>query len=423
MKPFLSKLGRRQRPSDISRLMAIALERPDMLSLAAGFTDNASLPLDQVREIVDSFASDKATPSKTVLQYGTNQGREKLRDSLVSRIEKMDAFDEGALDRSGLMITNGSQQQLYLAVQTLCDPGDMIFVEQPTYFVFLEMLDGLGVEARPMPMLANGDVDAAGLESEIKSMKVDGAYDRLKAVYLVSYYANPSGHTISAEAKRGVAKVLSEIASNVALIEDAAYRELYFEIPSKTPGILRLEEAQSLPLLYTSTLTKPFASGLKVGYGYCSDENWRNAMLSVKGQQDFGTSHFSQAIVERAIETGIYDRHLEILRSMYQAKMKRLNEALGERLKKLGWEWADPDGGMYFWAHAPDGLRTDYDSEFHAACTEEGVMYVPGDLCHAKREPKDFARISYGVLDELELEKAADRFVSAAEKCCSAHRR
>jgi len=420
MKLSLSALGRRQRPSDISRLMTTALERPDMLSLAAGFTDNASLPLHDVCDIVDAFANDGETGLRTVLQYGTNQGREKLRSSLVSRIEKMDSTEVGSLDPSRMMITNGSQQQLYIAIQTLCDPGDIVLVEQPTYFVFLEMLEGLGVDARPMPMLESGDVDVDGLERVLTSMKTGGEFERLKAVYLVSYYANPSGHTVSENAKRGVAKLLSKEDGKVAFIEDAAYRELYFETPSEAPGILGIEEAANLPLLYTSTLTKPFASGLKVGFGYCTDSDWLKSMLSVKGQQDFGTSHFSQAIVEHAIDSEVYDRHLSDLRRMYLKKMICLDEALGDRLRNLGWKWTRPSGGLYLWARSPDGLETDFDSAFHAACSGEGVMYVPGDLCHANRDPRDFARLSFGVLNEEKLLEAADRYFLAADALNSA---
>jgi len=416
MKLSLSALGQRQRPSDISRLMTTALECPDLLSLAAGFTDNATLPLDEVRVIVDGFAKEEVDSRKTILQYGTNQGRLDLRRELTQRIEESDSLSSGILDASRMLITNGSQQQLYVAMQTLCDPGDIVLVEQPTYFVFLEMLEGLGIEARPMPMQANGDVNVDGLETLVDTMRADGEYDRLKAVYLVSYYANPSGHSISSDAKRGIAKALSKAGGEIALIEDAAYRELYFEEPHESPGILGLEEAASLSLLYTSTLTKPFASGLKVGFGYCTNPEWFASMLSVKGQQDFGTSHFAQAIVEKAIVSGVYDRHLSTLRSMYSSKMDCLDCALGNDLRGLGWNWDRPQGGLYLWVQSPDEMDTGFESAFHSRCIDEGVMYVPGDLCHANKTPKDFTRLSFGVLEEALLVQAADRFTSAASR-------
>ena len=176
MKANLSQLGSRQKPLDITRLMALAFQRPDILSLAAGFTDSESLPVEDVREIVQEI-SDLETEAKASLQYGSNIGRDTLRSHLASRIANGDLAPENAFQPDRLFITNGSQQALYLAVQTLCDPGDCILVEQPTYFVFLEILQGLGVEPIPMPMDDRGDVDVDSLRKVLEKAALDGSIE------------------------------------------------------------------------------------------------------------------------------------------------------------------------------------------------------------------------------------------------------
>ena len=274
MKAKLSELGSRQSPSDITRLMAIALERPDILSLAAGFTDNASLPMEDVGAVVDDFAS-SGVDGKSVLQYGSNKGRERLREMLARRTEEFDIIGIGNLDRSRFFISNGSQQSLYLAIQTLCDPGDFVLVEEPTYFVFLEILSGLGVKPIGMPMTSNGDVDAAELARLLEEANRGGWLARIKALYLVSYFANPTGHCVSQESKQSIGELLNQLDTPIAVIEDAAYRELYYKISDNSKSCLALDSFKELPVLYTSTLTKPYASGLKVGYSYCSDTNWK----------------------------------------------------------------------------------------------------------------------------------------------------
>ena len=45
-----SSLARRSSEPPISWLMRLKLERPELISLAAGFTDNATLPVREVRE-------------------------------------------------------------------------------------------------------------------------------------------------------------------------------------------------------------------------------------------------------------------------------------------------------------------------------------------------------------------------------------
>lgn len=137
-------------------------------------------------------------------------------------------------------------------------------------------------------------------------------------------------------------------------------------------------------------------------------------MLNIKGQQDFGTANFSQAIVERALATGRFDRHLDALRAIYEKKMLTLHETLDLTLKSLGWKWERSSGGLYLWLQSPNRLRTDVDSEFHGACIGNGVFYVPGDLCYAGNEIKDQVRLSYGALSTVEIEEAAKRFTRAA---------
>ncbi len=393
--------------------MAVALERPDILSLAAGFTDNESLPLEDVSSVVDEIAQE-GLAGRSALQYGSNIGREGLRELVANRIEDSDTTKRGTLNREQLYISNGSQQALYLAVQTLCDPGDIILVEQPTYFVFLEILQGLGARPIGIPTTSESEIDLAGLESLLVEAERTGELERIKALYLVSYFANPSGSSVSEATKEGIGKILGGLSSTVAIIEDAAYREIYYEKPFSAKSCLALEPYQGAPVFYTSTLTKPYASGLKVGYAYCTEPLWLAAMLNVKGQQDFGTANFAQTIVERAVKKGYLDRHLNSLRSIYHAKMNTLHEALSGPLESLGWNWKAPEGGLYLWLNSPTGLRTDANSPFHEACIKQGVFYVPGDLCYPDSRICDRIRLSFGVLGEEDLREAARRFVAAA---------
>lgn len=413
MKVRFSQHGLRQKPSEITRLMALAIQRPDMLSLAAGFTDSESLPINDVREIVEEI-SDLETEAKATLQYGPNIGRDALRSFLARRMAESDSLDDTAYSPENLFITNGSQQALYLAVQTLCDPGDCILVEQPTYFVFMEILQGLGVKALPMPMDERGDVDVDALRKILEKAVADGSIEKIKAVYLVSYFANPSGHSLSQEAKLALGVLLREFDSPIAVLEDAAYRELYYDEAHSAGSVLSMEPFSDLPVLYTSTLTKPYASGLKVGYAYCNSGQWRDIMLTVKGQQDFGTAHFTQAVVERALLSGRFDRHLSELRQTYYRKMKVLHEGLADTLLALDWNWGVPKGGLYLWIKSPNGLPTDNDSDFHRACLENGVFYVPGDLCFVDKSEVGYIRASFGVLNEDQLCEAARRFNQAA---------
>ena len=423
----LSALGRRAKPPAITALMQTALETPGLLSLAAGFTDNATLPVTAIGAAFGKLAG--AANGAEFLQYGTNAGRPGLRAVLAERVLAQDAAALGgpppdaasvAARAAQTFVGNGSQQALYLAVQTLCEPGDIVLVDRPSYFVFLELLGGLGVEARSLPVDGAGRLDGPALAGLLRELRASGGRARLKAVYFVSWFSNPSGRTLDLAEKRLLAATLRAEDCVVPVIEDAAYRELGFDpaAASEQPGVLGDAAWAGFPRLYTSTLTKPFATGLKVGYGMCDDETWRSAMLHVKGHHDFGTSNFSQALLEQALKGPDYEAQLAVLRRTYREKRDALHAALeAGGLAGLGWRWRVPEGGLYLWLEGPAGLDTGGESAFCRACLGEGVLYVPGELCHGDAPPKNTVRLSYGVLAPGALAEAGARFCRAARAC------
>lgn len=413
IRPNFSALGRRGTAPIIARLMTAAIENPKLLSLAAGFTDNATLPVEPFAAAVAKLTAAGGSPE--FLQYGMNQGRPLLRRQIAERIARDEGWPTARTDSRQVIVTNGSQQALYLATQVLCDPGDIVLVDRPSYFVFLEMLKGLGVEARSLPVGDDGKLDRTALASSLDQWRAAGDVRRIKAVYFVSYFSNPSGRTLDAAEKRGLARALQEHGLVVPVIEDAAYRAMSFASTPPVPSTLALEEWAAFPRLYAGTFTKPFATGLKVGFGYCTDREWLERMLAVKGHHDFGTANLNQAVFETVLGDGSYDAQVARIRAAYEEKMHVLDAALESGgLRELGWRWSRPGGGLYLWLEGPAELDLGLDSEFCHACVKAGVLYVPGELCFGDSPRKHTARLSYGVLGAADLREAARRFCGVA---------
>lgn len=408
-----SKIGREIQSPIIVDLMNRALANPDLLSLAAGFTDNEVLP----KALVARFAAEltQAEVANEPLQYGQNQGRLRLRELSCRAIESHPGERAGAFKPAQMLLSNGSQQALYLAMQTLCDPGDIVLLEEPSYFVCLEMLKGMGLRPIGIPCDATGAIQFDRFEQLLRDLDASGDRARVKAIYLVSYFSNPSSRSMEVSEKRTVAATLLAADHQIPVLEDAAYRELYFDAPHSAPSIISMPEFEPFPRLYLGTYTKPFATGLKVGYGYCTHPEWLEKMLCIKGHQDFGSAHFNQAIVERVLDCGLYAEHLAGIRKHYARKASILETALIEGgLQDAGWMWEQPKGGLIIWARAPEGSDLRMESEFCQRCIKQGVLYVPGDLCFPDGQPWHYARLASGALPEDRLVEAARRFVAVA---------
>lgn len=390
--------------------MQLALERPKLISLAAGFTDNASLPVAETTRLLREILAEERV-ARASLQYGSTSGDPVLRRLTIDRLRQLDnppSRQAAQYAPENVLITHGSQQFLYLVTECLCDPGDIVLVEDPTYFVYLGILQSHGLAARGICLQPDG-LDLAELRRVLEDLRKRSLLPRVKMLYCVSYFQNPSGVTTSLAKKKAALELLAEFEKEaghpIYLLEDAAYRELRFRGP---------EEASALTLssdrvIYAGTYSKPFATGIRVGYGV-APEPLLAVLTRVKGNHDFGTSHLLQQILRAALESGAYARHVAVLQRRYAAKARVLTSALQSHFPG-GVEWIDPAGGLYVWAKAK--ISTGRKSSCFARALEHNVLYVPGELCYAedptRRVPRNEMRLSFGSASERSLREGIRR--------------
>lgn len=409
----LSTLGARTQDPPIAWLMRHALEKPGIISLAAGFTDNPSLPVEATRELVARVLSNDES-GRAALQYGTGAGDPNLRELTANWLRRHDNApdDSPGHQAQRLLITHGSQQLLYLVAEALFDESDIVLVEDPTYFVYLGIAQSRAIQCRGVRMTEDG-IDIAHLEQVLKELQTNGALKRVKALYLVTYFQNPTGINTTLERKRAALEVLEkyeDMAGHpIFLIEDAAYRELRFAGDDE-PSALTLEHAPDR-VIYTGTFSKPFATGIRVGFGILPAELAR-VLLRLKGNHDFGTSNILQQILAAALETGAYANHLEKLRQRYRAKAEVMLQALKQHCGGL-LTWREPKGGLYVWASTPRTVTTGLDSECFRVALDKELLYVPGQLCYAadpaRQSPNHEMRLSFGSASEDNIRQGIER--------------
>jgi 2-aminoadipate transaminase len=412
MKTALSALGRRTAPPAISWLIKSALSRPKLISLAAGFTDNATLPTEISRKLLDEILRSPKT-GRPALQYGISAGESHLRQLTATHLQKLDGGHDRAHRPEHTIITGGSQQLLYMTLEALCDEGDIVLVEDPTYFVFLSILQSRNLRALGVKLERDG-VDLAHLEKILVQLQKSGELRRVKALYLVTYFQNPTGATTSLAKKRAVLKLLKKFERAAGhplyLIEDAAYRELRFDHGEDVPTALTLPGARAR-VIYAGTYSKPFATGVRVGFGILPEPVY-TAVLRIKGNHDFGTANLLQHLLARALATKLYDRHVAKIRKNYARKARMMQLALAKNFPANVEIW-EAGGGMYFWARLPEKISTGINSKVFQAALKADVLYVPGKLCYAddpsRAKPDHEMRISFGSASDENIREGIKR--------------
>jgi 2-aminoadipate transaminase len=419
----LGAVSRRTSPPVISSLMQQALETPGLISLAAGFVDQQSLPVEATARALARLFEDREE-GRRALQYGTTQGDPGLRGRLIAHLERNEGVPagtfEGAVART--VVTEGSQQLLYLIAEALLDPGDIVLVESPTYFVFLGVLETRGARAIRVATDRGGlRIDA--LEATLAVLEAEGSLDRVKLIYTVTEHANPTGISMLEE-RRGpmveVARRWSERSGNrIYVLEDAAYRGLTFA-DAEPPSIWR-HDREGETVILARTFSKTFSPGLKTGYGILPAA-LLGPVLRLKGNHDFGSGHFAQQLLHGILADGTYERHVASLVALYRRKRDVMLSALAEHFAPFegSVSWTRPVGGLFVWLTVPEGLDTGPEGPLFARAVAEGVLYVPGVYAFADEPgpaPRNHARLCYGVPGEAELFEGARRLSAALAEC------
>ena len=396
----LSKRAKLAGGQPISELMTQALAQPDLISLAAGFVDSDSLPVEAVREAMDALLSDPQQ-AKAALQYGSTPGSPQLREALLERLRADDGDPacEAELSIVQVLVGAGSNQLLHLVIETLLDPQDIVLCAAPSYFVFLGMLANLDLRSVGVATDEDGMIPEA-LEQELARCEAAGDLPRVKAIYVCSYFDNPSGTTLSAERRGQIVEIARRWSkkTKIYIIEDAAYRQLRYSGPD-VPSMRAFDEAGDTVIL-ADTFSKSFSPGVRVGW-VVLPRHLVGPVADQKGNIDFGSPNLNQCLMATVLRRGLYDPQIGRFRENYRSKRDAMLQAVDEHLAGIeGAGWHRPAGGLYVWLRLPEEIDAGPSGPLVEAALAAGVLYVPGEYCYpsegAPRE-KNTIRLSFGV--------------------------
>ncbi|MEM9416112.1 MAG: PLP-dependent aminotransferase family protein [Planctomycetota bacterium] len=417
----LSRAARHANDQPISEMIRLALKDPGIISLAAGLVDYDTLPADAVSPLIrDILGSDDA--ARAALQYGTTEGFDAFREALFAHLTDLEAKAGAALPAScsaaDIVVTTGSQQLLHTLTEVLVDEGDIVIAGWPTYFVYTSALTSFGATVRSVDLDTDG-MDPAKLEHLLEGLHAAGQLSKVKIVYNVSYHQNPTGITLSAARRPQLLDVVrrySEKAGHrIVLLEDAAYRELTYA--GETPRSIKSYDTDNQYVALCQTFSKPFAPGLKTGYGLLPEGLTDPVKLS-KGGRDFGSSNFCQHVIHRAMQTGAFAEHVEVLKRAYAEKLEATHAALEEHLGDIdGVTWTKAKGGLYVWLTLPESIDTTQAGSLFESALAERVLFLPGVYCYPidpiRTPPTNTIRLAVGVPTVEQIREGIARLARA----------
>jgi DNA-binding transcriptional MocR family regulator len=380
--------------SEIRELLKL-LDLPDIISFAGGIPDPALFPIAEARAAYGEVLCDGGAGG-AALQYSVSEGFQPLRQWIVGHMGRLGV----PCDEDNIVITCGSQQGLEFLGRLLLSPGDTALVTAPTYLGALQAFSAYQPrydELRP---------DKGNRTPASYADAAAAAGGRVKFAYVVPDFANPTGETMSRQARERLLDLAAEL--DIPIIEDSAYAALRFE-GEPIPAIQALDIARSGGLdaartIYCGTFSKTMSPGLRIGWIVAGKPLIRRLVL-VKQASDLNSANVNQMVMHKLVET-TYERQVTAARSHYRRRRDAMLAALAEHMP-AGVTWTEPQGGLFVWVRLPEGC--DAAALLQRAVAEARVAFVPGGAFFFDGSGRNSMRLSYSLPDEATIREGIRR--------------
>lgn len=351
---FSNKISSLQ-PSAIREILK-ATSNPEIIPLAAGNPAPDAFPVEEIRAIAKEILEKNPIDA---LQYGVSEGYQPLRNTVSAWMKEHENI---GTDNDDILILSGATQVMDLLTKVLCNEGDTVICEEPSFIGSLNCFRSYGCKLKGVPVEADGiDVDA--LEEVLK------ATPDAKFIYTIPNFQNPSGATMSL-AKR---KKLYSLAKKygVMILEDNPYGDL--RVSGERVETIKSMDKDGI-VIYAGSFSKILAPGLRVAY--CIGPKPVLAKMTVgKQASDVHTPCLNQMIVNEWLKKYDVAAHIAKIQDIYRKKLNLMCDCIDKELGDFA-TYVRPEGGLFIWCRLPDNVDM---LEFVQKAVEKKVAVVPGN--------------------------------------------
>ena len=387
--------------SSFIRELLKVTDQPDMISFGGGFPAAEIFPIDRVRAACDKVLTEKG---RKALQYTTTEGYAPLREWVARDAKKMGIN----ISLDNILITTGSQQALDFVGRIFINRGDRVLTESPTYLGAIQAWNAYG------PHYVTVDTDEDGMLTDQLEQLVA---TNIKFMYVLPNFQNPMGVTLSHTRRKQIVEIANR--HGVPIVEDDPYGKLLFEGEPIPPLCVIDEEYHSNQdgcysgnVIYTSTLSKILAPGLRIGW-VIAPPQVNKKMVQAKQGADLQSSTFDQYVAYELVKDDWLNEHIELIKKVYKERRDAMLNAF-EKYMPEGTTWTKPAGGLFLWLRLPDGCDT---VKLFPMAVEEKVAYVPGEPFYPNGGPTNTMRMNFSASKPEVIDEGVRRLANIVRRC------
>lgn len=383
------------KPSAIREIFKYAAD-PEVVSLSAGNPAPDAFPTKEIAEISADLLSRRPVDA---LQYGLTEGYAPLRDYLKKYMK--DKYGIGS-ENDRLIITSGAQQVMDLAAKSLCNEGDVVICEAPSFIGSLNSFRSYNARLVGVPVESDG-INTEILEEKLKTEK------NVRFIYVIPNFQNPSGVTMSLEKRKKVYSLAKKY--GVMILEDNPYGELRY-FGENVPAIKSLDTDGIV--MYAGSFSKVISPGMRVGWCVAPNPVIQKMVVCKQGQ-DVHTNMWSQIVIHEYVTKYDFEEHLNYLRELYRKKARFMMDLLDEHLAPYI-TYDKIDGGLFIMCKLPDNINM---LDFCKEAVKRKVCVVPGNafLTDETEECHTF-RVNFSTPTDQQLEKGVKILGELIKELC-----
>lgn len=369
---------------DVSELVFTVLgsvRDPDIVPLGSAFPSPALFPMQRLSKSL-AKATRHMNPDATVVHLPA--GSLDLRRQIAQRYSIAGTsvqFDE-------LVVTSGALEALNLCLQAVTEPGDYVAVESPAFYASLQALERLQLKAVEIPVDPDTGVDLQVLQEAL-------ARHPIKACWFMTSFQNPTGASMPDDSKRALVELLKK--SQVPLIEDDVYNELYFGREPPRPAKAFDTDGY---VMHCGSFSKTLAPGYRVGW--VAAGRFARQIERLRLMTTLSASTPAQVAIADYLQFGGFDRHLRKLRHQLEVQQNVMRAAIDQYFP-VSTRVSRPDGGYFLWLELPQSTDS---LEFLKRALAQNISIAPGPIFSAKRAFGNCIRLNYGAPADAALTPA-----------------
>ncbi len=335
------------------------------------------------------------------LNYGDYAGDRGFLEALAAFLERHYGEPVAA---DGLFLTAGASHAIDLACRVYCRPGDTILVEEPSYFLALEIFASQGLRTVPVTM------DEEGVCVHALAAALD-RHPQAKLLYTIPLHHNPTSVCMSAARRDAVLGLARE--RDVIVLADEVYQLLHCEAPPPPrPFGVRTGEAR---VLSVGSFSKILAPAMRVGWIQADPQVI--ARLSKEGMILSGgaINQIGSLLVRSGLRSGLQETYLTEVVATLASRIAAMQEALVEHMP-ASVRWQRPSGGYFFWLHLPPGVDA---ARLLPVAQAHGTGFHPGRRFSSADALDGCLRLSFARYREDDIREGVRRLGAALRELLS----